>query len=153
MQRQVEDFMLVTRILLGCRMFLDIVKSIEINLLMLKFIKVSSFQKFHFHPAIHRRPEKTDSFVGSAWSFVFFSPTTTANDLRLRKDFLSQILSITFDFFPILILQKEPVFPFSMLSAKQGNYWYHFYNVFGMTRSLTGDWTRNLPHSKPALYH
>jgi len=25
-----------------------------------------------------------------------------------------------------------------MLSAKQGNYWYHFYNVFGMTRSLIG---------------
>jgi len=23
-----------------------------------------------------------------------------------------------------------------MLSAKQGYYWYHFYNVFGMTRSL-----------------
>ena len=23
-----------------------------------------------------------------------------------------------------------------MLSAKQGHYWYHFYNVFGMTRSL-----------------
>ena len=22
-----------------------------------------------------------------------------------------------------------------MFSAKQGNYWYHFYNVFGMTRS------------------
>ena len=40
-----------------------------------------------------------------------------------------------------------------MFSAKQGNYWYHFYNVFGMTRSLTGEWTRDLPHSKPALYH
>ena len=40
-----------------------------------------------------------------------------------------------------------------MLSAKQGNYWYHFYNVFGMTRSLAGDWTRDIPHSKPALYH
>jgi len=26
-----------------------------------------------------------------------------------------------------------------MLSAKHGNYWYHLYNVFGMTRSLTGD--------------
>jgi len=26
-----------------------------------------------------------------------------------------------------------------MFSAKQGHYWYHFYNVFGMTRSLTGD--------------
>ena len=25
-----------------------------------------------------------------------------------------------------------------MFSAKQGHYWYHFYNVFGMTRSLTG---------------
>ena len=44
-------------------------------------------------------------------------------------------------------------FPFLMFSAKQGNYWYHFYNVFGMTRSLTGDWTRDLPHVKPALYH
>ena len=32
-------------------------------------------------------------------------------------------------------------------------YWYHFYNGFGMTQSLTGDWTRDLPHSKPALYH
>ena len=29
-------------------------------------------------------------------------------------------------YFRILILLKEPVFPFSMLSAKQGNYWYYF---------------------------
>jgi len=36
-----------------------------------------------------------------------------------------------------------------MFSAKQGHYWYHFYNFFGMTRPLTGDWT----HSKPALHH
>ena len=57
---------------------------------------------------------------------------------------------MTFDF---EILEKEPVDPYSMLSAKQGNYWYHFYNVFGMTRSLTGDLTRDLQHSKPALYH
>ena len=68
------------------------------------------------------------------------------------EGFSYQILSITL-FFPILILEKEPVFLFLMLSAKQGNYWYHFYNVFDMTRSLTGDWTRDLPHSKPALYH
>ena len=40
-----------------------------------------------------------------------------------------------------------------MFSAKQGNYLVPFYNVFGMTRSLTGDWTRDLPHSMPALYH
>ena len=54
-------------------------------------------------------------------------------------------------YFPILILKKETVFPFWMFSAKQGNYWYHFYNVFGMTRSMTGNWTRDLPHSKPAI--
>ena len=61
--------------------------------------------------------------------------------------------SIYYIYFPILILEKEPVFPFLMSSAKQENYWYDFYNVFGMTRSLTGDWTRDLPHSKPAFYY
>ena len=49
------------------------------------------------------------------------------------EGFLSQILSITF-FCPMVILEKEPVVPFLMLFAKQGNYWYHFYNVFGMMR-------------------
>ena len=36
------------------------------------------------------------------------------------EGFLYQILSITL--FSYLILEKEPVFPFSLLSAKQGNY-------------------------------
>ena len=40
-----------------------------------------------------------------------------------------------------------------MLSAKQGNYRDHFYNVFGLTQSLTGDGTRDRLHSKQALYH
>ena len=72
-------------------------------------------------------------FVSSAWSLFFFIPTTMANDLRLQR------ISMP-DFISILILEKEPVFPFSMLSAtKQGNYWHHNYFVFGMTRSLTGD--------------
>ena len=68
-------------------------------------------------------------FVGSAWSFGFF------NDFEgfSTPDFIHYI------YFPILILEKEPVFPFFMFSAKQGNYWYHFYNVFGMTQSVTGD--------------
>ena len=39
---------------------------------------------------------------------------------------------------PILILVNEPVFLYSMLSSKQGNYLYHFYNVFGMTRPWLG---------------
>ena len=33
---------------------------------------------------------------------------------------------INYIYFPILILEKEPVFPFSMFSSKQGNYWYYF---------------------------
>ena len=39
-----------------------------------------------------------------------------------------------------------------MLSAKQGHYWYHFYNIFGMLRSLTGDWHRvqEVPGSIPS---
>ena len=40
-----------------------------------------------------------------------------------------------------------------MLSAKQENYKYHFYYVFGMTRSLSGDWTGDRPHSMLVLYH
>ena len=48
------------------------------------------------------------------------------------KDF--NIRSYPLHYFLILILEKEPVFPFSILSAKQGNYWYHFYNVFGKKR-------------------
>ena len=51
---------------------------------------------------------------------------------------------IHYIYFPILVLEKEPVFSFLMLSAKQGHYWYHFYKFFGMTRSLTGDWTTRL---------
>ena len=62
-------------------------------------------------------------------------------------DFIHYIIFLSY------FLRKSQYFPFSMLSAKQGNYWYHFYNIFGMTRSLTGDWTRDPPHSKPALHH
>ena len=51
---------------------------------------------------------------------------------------------IHYIYFPILIFEKEPVFPFSMLGAKQVNYWYHIYNVIVMTRSLTGHSTTRL---------
>jgi len=66
----------------------------------------------------------------------FYIPTTTANDLQgfSIPDFIHYI------FFPILILQKEPVMlSLIMLSAKQGYYWYHFFYVVVMTLSLTGD--------------
>ena len=65
---------------------------------------------------------------------IFFIPATMANDLRLRRISLPDL--IHYMYFLILILEKEPVFPFSMLSVKPGNCWYHCYNVFGMTRSL-----------------
>ena len=81
----------------------------------------------------------------------FFHPRHNGQWPPTSKDFYTRSYSL--HYFLILILEKEPVFPFSMLSAKQGYYWYHFYNVFGMTRSLTGDWTGNLLHSMPALCH
>ena len=81
----------------------------------------------------------------------FFHPRNNGQWPPTSKDFYTR--SYLLHYFLILILDKEPVFPFSVLSAKHGNYWYQFYNVFSMTRSLTGDWTRDLPHSKPALYH
>ena len=80
---------------------------------------------------------KHSTFAGSAWSFGFFIPATTANNLRLRRISIPDI--IHYSIFLSYFLRKSQYF--------------HFYNVFGMTRSLTGDWTRDLPHSKPALYH
>ena len=74
---------------------------------------------------------------GIYFSIRFFIPATTANDLRLRRVSIPDL--IHYIYFLILILEKELVFPFSMLRAKQGNYLYHFYNIFDMMRSLTGD--------------
>ena len=66
---------------------------------------------------------------------------------------LLTFFSLAFDFLSYLNSWVRAIISLLMLSAKQRNYWYHFYNFFGMTRSLTGDWTWDLPHSKPALYH
>ena len=71
----------------------------------------------------------------------YFHPRHKGQWPPTSKDFLSQIVSITF-IFPILIIEKKPVFPCWMFSAKPGTFWYHYYNVFGMTRSLTGVWIR-----------
>ena len=51
---------------------------------------------------------KRSTFVGSAWSFVFFIPTTMTSDF---EGFLSQILSITF-FVLSLFFRKSQYFPF-----------------------------------------
>ena len=83
--------------------------------------------------------------------FQIFHPRHNSQWPPTSKDFYTR--SYPLHYLLILILDKEPVFPFSMFSAKQGNYWYHFCNVFSIRRSLTGDWTLDLPHSMPALYH
>ena len=76
----------------------------------------------------------------------FFIPATTANDLRLRR---IEIDFIHYIYFPILILEKEPVFPFWML---------HKGTTGTIFTSLVwrGPWLGiepgNLP-AKPALYH
>ena len=56
-------------------------------------------------------------------------------------------------FLPILIPEKEPVFLFLMLSAKQGKLPGTIFITSGMSRFLTEDWTRVLSRLKPALYH
>ena len=70
----------------------------------------------------------------------FFQPHHNGQLPPTSKDFYTR--SYPLYYFLILIHEKEPVVPFSVLSAKQENYWYHFYNV--LARSLTGDWTRDL---------
>ena len=54
----------------------------------------------------------------------FFHPRHKGQWSPTSKDFYTR--SYPLHFFLILILEVEPLFPFSVLSAKQGNYWYHF---------------------------
>ena len=90
---------------------------------------------------VHSKQGQSSNFVFLVFDFwhSFFSsppqrPMTSDFEGFPIPDFIHYI------YCPIFILEKEPVFPyFLMFSAKQGNYWYHFYNVFGMTRSLSGD--------------
>ena len=70
--------------------------------------------------------------VWLCWFICFFSSPPQWPMTSDFEGFLSRFYPL--HFCPIVILEKEPVFCFWMLSAKQ----YHFYNVFGMTRSLTG---------------
>ena len=64
----------------------------------------------------------------------FFHPRH--NDLWLRRIFYPRFYPL--HFFPYLNSSERARISLLMLSAKQGNYWYHFYYVFGMTRSLSG---------------
>ena len=127
---------------ISCQGLLKDIKPLDIRILL-------HFNLHHFCTTIG---------IKRLWDYYFFSirllsvlrghsflhPHHNGQWLPTSKDFYTW--SYQLHYFLILILEKEPVFPFSMFSAKQGNYRYNFYNVFGMTRSLSGDWTRDLPH-------
>ena len=80
----------------------------------------------------------------------FFIPPTTANDLRLRRISIPDV--IHYLCISYLRSWETANISYLMLSAKQGNYWYH-YIVISMILSLTRKWTRDLLHSKPVLHH
>ena len=83
----------------------------------------------------------------------FFHPRHNGQWLPTSKDFLSQILSITFKKKSYLNSSERAGISLLMLIAKQGNYWYHFITSLVWRDPWLRDWTRDLPHSKPALYH
>ena len=62
-----------------------------------------------------------------------FYPRHNGKRPPTSKDFYTR--SYPLHYFLILILENEPVF--SLFNVVLN--WYHFYNVFGMTRSLAGD--------------
>ena len=61
---------------------------------------------------------KRSTFVGSAWSFGFFIPATTANDLRLRRIFHPRCYPS--HLFSYLNSWERTSISLLMLSAKQG---------------------------------
>ena len=71
------------------------------------------------------------------------------NDLWLRRISIPDFIH----FFLSLILEKEPVFPYSMLSANKGTTGTILLTPLVSRALWLGIETRDLPHSKPALYH
>ena len=80
------------------------------------------------------------------WSFVFSSPATTANDLLHRRISIPDFIHYIFVQY-ILILEKEPVFPFKCWALYKGTTG-SFFIMFLVWR---GPWpgTRWVPQSKP----
>ena len=57
--------------------------------------------------------------VGSAWSFVFFIPATTANDLRLRRIFYPRFYPLHL-FFYLNSWERASIFPFECSVLNKG---------------------------------
>ena len=79
----------------------------------------------------------------------FFHPRHNGQWPSTSKDFHPDFIHYIY----LNSSERANVSIFNVRCQIKGNYWYHFYNVFGMTLSLTGGWTLYLPHSKAALYN
>ena len=110
-------------------------------------IVLSLYFYFYFQIIFFR-----STFVGSAWSFVFFIPATTANDLRLRRIFYPR-------FYPLHLFsylnswERASIFPFECTVLNKGTTGTIFIMSLVWRCPWLGIWTRDRPHSKPALYH
>ena len=62
---------------------------------------------------------KRSTFVGSAWSFGFFIPATTANDLRLRRIFYPRFYPLHL-FSYINSWERASIFPFECSVLNKG---------------------------------
>ena len=93
--------------------------------------------QFLSEPLLHRTDRDFIAFELCPFCVVirFLHPRHIGQRPPTSKEFFTR--SYPLHYLLILILEKEPVFPFLMLSAKQWTFWYHFYTVFGMTRSPT----------------
>ena len=105
-----------------------------------------------------------------------FHPRHNGQWSPTSKDFYTR--SYPLHYFLILILEKKQVFPFLRLSAKMGTTgtilitclvwrgpwlgiepgtsrtrYQHSTTRLSRSRSLTGNWARNLPYSMTTLYH
>ena len=78
----------------------------------------------------------------------FFIPATTANDLRLRRISIPDFIHYIF----VLSLFFKKRFSLFNVVCQTREVLLQFNNVFGMTRSLTGVWNRDLTQSMSALY-
>ena len=56
--------------------------------------------------------------VGSAWSFDFFIPATTANDLRLRRVSIQDVIHYIFNY--LNIWERASIFPFECFVLNKG---------------------------------
>ena len=62
---------------------------------------------------------KRSTFVGSAWSFGFFIPATTANDLRLRRIFHPRLYPLHL-FSYLNSWERASIFPFECSELNKG---------------------------------